>query len=255
MKGAPTRMDIGFKTDKGKRRSNNEDACYVMPRDRIFVIADGVGGSKSGEIASRTAVTGVVNFVKSHDLSENATEREIRQYFESCVKDINFAVLESSQKYEQNYGMATTVVISYVNNNKMYVINVGDSRAYIVRNGRITQITEDHTYVNSLLKAGVLTEKEAETHENKNMITKAVGADHIIEPDFFVTSVIPGDIILLCTDGLYGELTSEEIISRINMNKSMGETCEELIKLANLNGGNDNITVICLKVTEDDINE
>lgn len=247
-------MDIGFKTDKGKMRSNNEDACYVMPNDKIFLVADGVGGSNSGEIASRTVVTGVVDFVNKNPISEMETEKDIKEYFDSCVKSVNTAVFESSQKYQQNYGMATTLVIVYIRNNKMYAVNVGDSRAYILRGKRITQITEDHTYVNSLLKAGILTEKEARCHENKNMITKAVGAEPSIEPDFFVTSIAEGDVVILCTDGLYGELSNEEMIMKVNQNNTMGETCAELVKLANLNGGNDNITVICLRVTEDDIN-
>lgn len=248
-------MDIGFRTDKGRMRSNNEDACYVMPRDRVFVIADGVGGSNSGEIASRTAVTGIIDYVDRHPVDALKTPEQIHQYFDTCVREINFRVLENSRRFEQNRGMATTVVIAFIRKNKMYVTNVGDSRAYVYRKGRLEQITEDHTYVNSLVKAGVITEKEAESHENKNMITRAVGAEPKIESDFFIAPVMKDDIILLCTDGLYGEVKKNDIVSKLSEGKTMGDTCYDLIEMANMNGGNDNITIICLKITEDDLDE
>ena len=248
-------MEVGFKTDKGKQRSNNEDACYVMPQNRIFIVADGVGGSNSGEIASRTAVNGIRKYVEDHPLSKTASAHRIKKYFNDCLKEVNFAILDSSQRFEENRGMATTVVIAYIVRDRMYVMNVGDSRAYIFRKGKLTQITEDHTYVNSLVKAGIITKEEAVFHENKNMITRAVGADHKIEPDFFTTKLREDDIILMCTDGLYGEVKQAEMIQKLSAGKTMGDTCYDLIDAANTNGGNDNITLICLKITEDDINE
>ena len=248
-------MEVGFKTDKGKMRSNNEDACYVMPRERVFIIADGVGGSNSGEIASRTAVSGIARYVEKHPIEGVVRSDKVRRYFSAAIKDANFTVLESSQRFAENRGMATTMVITYIQKNKMYVMNVGDSRAYVFRKGRLTQITEDHTYVNSLVKAGVITKEEAEYHENKNMITRAVGADYRVDPDFFVTQIKKDDIILMCTDGLYGEVSKKEIIAKLSEGKSMGDTCFDLIDMANKHGGNDNITIICLKITEDDINE
>ena len=248
-------MEVGFKTDKGKMRSNNEDACYVMPREKVFIIADGVGGSNSGEIASRTAVNGIAKYVARNPMKGMARADRIQKYFNNGIRDVNFAVLESSQRFEENRGMATTLVICYIRGNKMYVMNVGDSRAYLFRKGKLKQITEDHTYVNSLLKAGVITPEQAEHHENKNMITRAVGADYHIQADFVVTPLKEGDIILLCTDGLYGEVSPDDIIRKFKEGKTMGETCSDLIDMANENGGNDNITIICLKITEDGPNE
>jgi len=109
--------------------------------------------------------------------------------------------------------------------------------------------------VNSLVKAGVITEEEAEVHENKNMITRAIGADYKVDADFFVTSIKKEDIILMCTDGLYGEVDETELTDKLAEGKPMSETCYDLIEMANRNGGNDNITIICLKITEDDIDE
>ena len=248
-------MEFGFKTDKGRMRSNNEDACFVMQKDKVFIIADGVGGNKSGEIASRTAVNGIVKYVEENPLTDVKSPAKIKSYFDDCIKDINFQVLESSQRFEENRGMATTIVVSYIVGNKMYVLNVGDSRAYIFRKNKLRQITEDHTYVNSLVKAGVITEEEAEVHENKNMITRAIGADYKVDADFFVTSIKKDDIILMCTDGLYGEVDEGELTEKLSEDRPMSDTCYDLIEMANRNGGNDNITIICLKITEEDIDE
>ncbi|MGF6375451.1 serine/threonine protein phosphatase PrpC [Clostridiales Family XIII bacterium PM5-7] len=246
-------MEVGFKTDKGLRRSNNEDACFVMKNDRIFIVADGVGGNNSGEIASRTAVNEIAKYIEQHPLDQLSTAEEIKNYFEDCMKDVNFKVLELSQKYEKNKGMATTVVIAYLLKDTLYIVNVGDSRGYVFREGELTQITVDHTYVNTLLKAGLISEEEAETHENKNMITRAVGAEHTIQEDFFSYSIKAGDIILICTDGLYGEVCESDIVNELQKEKSMSDICNELVTLANKNGGNDNITMVVLKVTEEDI--
>ena len=233
-------MEVGFKTDKGQRRSNNEDACFVMKKDRVFIVADGVGGNNSGEIASRTCVNGIAKYVETHSMEALSTAED-------------FKILEMSQRFEKNKGMATTVVIAYVADNQLYIANVGDSRAYVLRDGELNQITEDHTYVNTLLKAGIISEEEAANHENKNMITRAVGADYTIEPDFFQVSIEAGDMILICTDGLYGEVEKSELISRLTEEESMTHICNELVEAANRNGGSDNITMVVLKVTEDDI--
>ena len=151
--------------------------------------------------------------------------------------------------------MATTVVIAYIQKDTLYIMNVGDSRGYILHDGELTQITEDHTYVNTLLKAGLITADEAEHHENKNMITRAVGADYTIEGDFFQVGIRPGDIILICTDGLYGEVDREELIRQLEKDSTMTEICSELVDAANRNGGSDNITMVVLKITEEDFDE
>ena len=243
-------MEVGFKTDKGRRRSNNEDA---MKKDKVFIVADGVGGNNSGEIASRLAVNEIANYVETHPLSEVRSAEQVQDYFEDCLKNANFKVLELSQRIEANKGMATTVVCAYVQSDTIYIINVGDSRAYVFRDGVLLQITEDHTYVNTLLKAGLISEDEAMNHENKNMITRAVGADYTVDADFFSLPIRKDDIILICTDGLYGEVGEEQLIAALKEEKSMTDICNELVEMANENGGSDNITMVVLKVTEEDI--
>jgi protein phosphatase len=127
-------------------------------------------------------------------------------------------------------------------------MNVGDSRAYLYRNEVLTQITEDHTYVNALIRKGIITKEEAQFHEKKNIITKAIGGEASTTPDFFCVSVIEDDVLVLCTDGLHGEVADDIICKIISAGDSMPETCSNLVNKANQCGGRDNITVVCLKI-------
>ena len=238
-------MDVGFRTDKGRRRFNNEDAFFVMKNDRVFVVADGVGGNNSGEIASRTAANQIANFVKENDI-------ESMDPVDFLLKAI---VYDLSQKYAENNGMATTTVIGYLKDSWLYILNVGDSRAYIYEQGYLRQLTEDHTYVNTLVKLGIITREEAEVHEERYKITKAVGAEAEIEPDISRIKISKGDKIILCSDGLSGELGDEQMEEILARGESMTDTCRLLVDAANEHGGNDNITVICIEFTEDDFDE
>lgn len=248
-------MKVGFKSDTGKRRSNNEDACFVLLSENIYMVADGVGGGNAGEIASRTTVSEMANYITKNPI-ENATNKyAIVNYFQDSIDQINKKIFEMARRYEQNKGMATTLALLYAKGGMAYIGNVGDSRVYLYRDNELVQLTEDHTYVNTLVKAGILTEEQAECHNKKNVITKAVGADTTVEPDFFQVNIMKDDVFILCTDGLYDEVSKEEMVEILNLDLSMSETCDKLIELANENGGNDNITVISLKATEEDSNE
>ncbi|MCR4669075.1 MAG: Stp1/IreP family PP2C-type Ser/Thr phosphatase [Clostridia bacterium] len=247
-------MDVGFKTDKGKRRNNNEDAFFVLRNDGVFIVADGVGGNNSGEIASRTAVNEVAQFVEDRSPKE-LRGKALREYFIKAVRGANFRVYDMAQRYIENSGMATTMVIAYIEGSRLLVCNVGDSRAYVYGGGVLRQITEDHTYVNALVKAGVISKDQAMKHEDKNMITKAIGAENDVEPDIFELELMDGDCVLLCTDGLYGEVKEEDIAGIFAKGGSMTDTCAELVDAANDGGGSDNITVICIKVTEGEAHE
>jgi len=244
-------IEVGFKSDKGLRRRNNEDAFFVIPEENIFMIADGVGGNNSGEIASRMTISKIVEHIRKNALSKDFTEIEIKEYFCMCIEKVNRSIYELSMMQPENIGMATTVAIVYIAGNEAFVTNVGDSRAYHYREGVLTQITEDHTYVNALVRKGIITKEEAQFHEKKNVITKAIGVDEPIAPDFFCVSMMPGDIIVLCTDGLHGEIGSDGIREIIERGASMSNTCETLVSKANQHGGRDNITVICLKMKEE----
>ncbi len=248
-------MEVGFKSDKGVKRSNNEDACFVLLPDKVYVVADGVGGGNAGEIASRTAVNEIAKYVIENPINKMNNKYAIVNYLQDCLDKTNEKIYDMANTYEENSGMATTIVIVYSADGKAYITNVGDSRVYLFRKNQLVQLTEDHTYVNTLLKAGVISKEEADLDDRKNVITKALGADATVEPDFFQVEIIKDDIFVICTDGLYDEVESSEIAQILQNETSMSDACSELINRANTNGGHDNITIICLKVTEEDINE
>ena len=247
-------MDVGFKTDKGARRRNNEDAFFVMKKDGIYILADGVGGTNSGEIASRTAVNEIAQYFEENPLNVTESDKICAELF-AAIKKANTRVYDMSQRYTENRGMATTMLIAYLKGKNLYLCNAGDSRAYFYDSTNLNQLSEDHTYVNALVKAGIITPGEAKTHSDKNMITKAVGAEMEIEPDFFHITLSEPGFLILCSDGLYSEVPDEDIMRVLDEVDSMTEACEKLVEMANNNGGHDNITVICIKVLEDDINE
>ena len=247
-------MKVGFKTDTGKLRKNNEDALLILPKYGVFTVADGVGGQNYGEMASRNAVLGIQQFVENNNIGnfDNADQKYksnwLMNYFISCYKKINANIVELAKESPDRQGMATTAVTAYIDGDRLFVTNVGDSRAYVLREGILNQITEDHTYVNSLVNEGSLTKNEAREHPQKNIITKALGAEVGIAPDFYRTELMEDDVILLCSDGLHGELSDNEMAQIISNEEDMNDTCRSLVKAANENGGGDNITVICIKI-------
>ena len=245
-------MDVGFKSDKGKIRSKNEDSFYIMKEKNFFVVADGVGGNRAGEIASSTAAKEIAALFYSKNTDSFSSERDVENFMLECVESVNHRILSLSQEKEENNGMATTLVVAYFYKKKLLMMNIGDSRGYILRDGKLLQITEDHTYVNTLLQAGIISEEEAQVHEGKHMITRAIGAEDSIEADIFNVGVRNGDIIMICTDGLYGEVSDEEIRDRLTLNESMQFITDSLVESAIIHGGHDNITVICVKITEED---
>ncbi|MCL2111447.1 MAG: Stp1/IreP family PP2C-type Ser/Thr phosphatase [Clostridiales bacterium] len=243
---------FGFKTDTGKRRVGNEDALLLLPKHGIYAVADGVGGQNSGEVASRKAMAGIEVFISENplsaadDLRGKNRENWLRGYFQRCLQKVNAEIMKEAQTDPIMSKMATTLVLCYLDMESAYVINMGDSRAYMLRGGTMKQLTEDHTYVNKLVNAGTLTRSEARRHPQKNIITKALGSAKHTDPDFYRFDLQRGDRILLCTDGLHGELTDDEIANIIKEKGNLNNICSLLVDAANESGGNDNITVICV---------
>ena len=248
-------MEVGFKTDKGIIREKNEDACFVLLPDKVYIVADGVGGGNSGEIASRTAVSEISNYVLDHPISLMNTKYAIVNYLQTAIDNANKKIYHMARNYDENSGMATTLVVLYITGKCAYVANIGDSRAYLFRGNKLVQLTEDHTYVNTLVKVGIISKEEAEKDERKNLIVKALGADQTTEPDFFQIEIEKDDVFLLCSDGLYDEVGEQEIIETIKANENMTDAAKELTERANRNGGHDNITCVLVKVTEEDLYE
>lgn len=245
----------GFKSDIGMKRKNNEDSCFMMPREQVYIVADGVGGNNSGETASGLAVSTIAERIKKKSPLSVKKDEDVIGILKDCVELANRKIINYGIKHPENKGMATTIVMCCVKGNKAYFANAGDSRAYILRGGELCQITEDHSFVNSLLKKGAISPEEAMSHEKRNMITKALGAEDQVGADYYQTDIKNGDIILLCTDGLYGEVPEEELCEAIEKTDDMSELAATLVEMANCHGGRDNVTAVCLKVEGGYFNE
>jgi protein phosphatase len=214
------------------------------------MLADGVGGNRSGEIASQSALDALEKFVRHNPPEWLGSRDEVFRYFRAAVNYVNQFIIKLSQAKPQYGGMATTLTFVYIRDDEMYVANVGDSRVYLAHGDMIQQITDDHTYVNDLVKMGAITKDEAHLHARKNVITRAIGANANNEPDCFSVPVEQGDRILLCSDGLYDEVDDDTILSVLNRYDDMKVCAEDLVYMANENGGNDNISVICVDLED-----
>jgi protein phosphatase len=242
-------------THVGKQRQHNEDAFLVADEAKLYLVADGMGGHAAGEIASRIAVDSISEFIL-HTKEDDGTWPHAydEQYKRStnrlmaAVRMANTRVLEAMRKDARLRGMGTTVVACMAEDDTMSVAHVGDSRAYLVREGRLSRLTNDHSWVFEQVQAGMLTEEEAEKHPLRNVITRALGGALQVSPDASEVASKPGDVYLLCSDGLTGMLPEEEILRVVNEhNDDLERACQELIDRANERGGLDNVTAILVK--------
>lgn len=236
------------KTDVGKLRDINEDYYFISsPEDEIqvFILADGMGGYNGGEVASKIATTTALSYIKSNFPNIPKEKEDILNLIKSAMEYANMIVYEKSSEDKELEGMGTTLEVSLIYNNKVYIGHVGDSRIYRIRKDFIRKLTRDHSYVQKLVKDGKITEEEARNHPKKNMLMKALGCTAFLEPDVTVKSLMKDDIILMCSDGLSNMLKDEEICEII---KEQGVfSAEKLVENANENGGYDNITAIVIR--------
>lgn len=230
-------------------REINEDSYNMIAGNEktpyVFIIADGMGGHSCGEIASRAAVEYISDSMirdSKRFMPKESCEAELRK----LVEDTNSAVYQKSLERPEVNGMGTTLTMAVVVNTTITVAHVGDSRLYMVRDGSMQQVTEDHSYIEELVRKGSLTREEAEKHPRKNVITRAVGCTPELEVDILSLEMKKNDIFLLCTDGLTNMLDEDEIYDTAKGNKPE-VACEQLIEAAKKHGGEDNITVIVIK--------
>ena len=239
----------------GKVRKNNEDYCMgeiIQTEDDcigIFALADGMGGHKKGEVASKIAVDSIIDFLKENILKSCGIKMDylddvIKQGYNYANQKIFDKVLEDSSCE----GMGPTLVVAVIYKDDMIMANVGDSRGYLLHNDEFRRITRDHSVVEELVNANLITEEEARVHPRRNQITRAMGAEEIIIVDIFRKKIEKGDMILLATDGLTGCVEDEDIKNIIKQDKDIKEICEDLINQANDNSGKDNISVILSKI-------
>lgn len=233
------------KTDQGQVRSHNEDFVFasdapVGSMPNLFLVADGMGGHKAGECASEMAIKIVVAYMREHK------DEDPEEALLSAFSEANEAVYREAGMDPDKHGMGTTLVAAVVDKDRMYVANVGDSRLYIKDSDGLTQITRDHSLIEEMIRSGTLSKSQAIYHPDKHKITRAIGAEAAVLPDFFDVSVSDAKKILLCTDGLTNMVSDADINDILGSTKKVKEQAEQLIEEANRNGGRDNITVLVI---------
>lgn len=243
-------MRILGKSDVGKAREMNQDSFYVSDiKDgiKLFILADGMGGYKGGEIASNLAVASSKSFICNNFPNIIKEKEEILKLISDAIEYANFVVYEKSKESTEISDMGTTLDICLIYNNKVFIGHIGDSRVYRIRKNIIRKLTNDHSYVAKLVKEGKITKEEAYDHPRKNMLLKAIGCNSLVEPDVMYKGFIKDDILLMCSDGLTNMLKDEEIYQILLENPE--KPVETLIKKANDAGGSDNITAIIVDNT------
>jgi serine/threonine protein phosphatase PrpC len=240
-------MEAAFESHIGRVRQTNEDAGVIQPLQEGWIaaiVADGMGGHNAGDIASRMAVEKILSHLQG--LSFPLDTVEIENEIDSAIHQANQAILQYAKENPECSGMGTTVVIAVVNEQGGVLAHIGDSRIYRWHEGKLQLLTNDHTLVNELLKNHQITPEEAISHPRRNIITRAVGTDGVVEADFRMIEWQVGDILLLCSDGLYGKVPQEEM-EKILHELDIEKAAKELVHLALEAGGQDNITVALLK--------
>ena len=236
-------------TDIGRRRKLNQDTVYSCENplgnlNNLFIVCDGMGGHQAGDYASAYTVKAIEREVEACE--ESSPIRILRE----AISTANREVYEKANAEAAFAGMGTTCVAATIDEDVMYVANVGDSRLYLI-DSDITQVTKDHSLVAEMVRKGSLDENQARVHPDKNIITRAIGASPTVEIDFFEVELNPGDIILMCTDGLTNMVEDEEILRIVKKGTDTADIADNLIKMANHNGGKDNIGVVIVEALKE----
>lgn len=234
-------------TDRGRKRPSNEDAFGYSDEDGVYVVCDGMGGAAAGEIASSLAVDEVLRLTEGagHDTEGNPWPLTL----ERAIAAANEAIYTRSQRNQRLSGMGTTMVALAVRDVRAWVLNIGDSRCYRLRQGRLEQITADHSLVEEQVRSGRMTQAEALRSPLKNVITRALGTQSRVTPDVYSLEIEQGDLFLLCTDGLTRELTDAAIEAMLCESRSLAEHCARLVEEAKRAGGHDNVTCLLVSAT------
>lgn len=239
-------MLIAFsKTDVGKKRKTNQDFVYTHEQPvgnlpNLFVVADGMGGHRAGDYASRHTVENLVEAI------EESTETDPIKILGNAITIANEKLLQAARDHKELTGMGTTLVACTIKGNYLYAANIGDSRLYLI-NRRIRQISRDHSLVAEMVRVGEIRPDEAKRHPDRNVITRAIGITKEVNPDFFELKIQDEDLFLLTSDGLTNMVEDEMIFRIVQSSRDIVEMVESLVKQANLNGGQDNIGVVMIQ--------
>jgi serine/threonine protein phosphatase PrpC len=254
------KLEIVNVSDTGRRRPHNEDSTLTDAELGLAVLADGMGGYKAGEVASAIAVTSIHEEMKSRLQSLGNTTTALRkegqskqlQTLKEAIIHSNSEIYRTAQKDSQCHGMGTTVIAALFRDNAIAIAHVGDSRVYRLRNNQFKQVTKDHSLMQELIDRGLYTAEEAAKNTPRNLVTRALGIDKDVNVDVAEQPVFPGDIYLLCSDGLNDMVDDEEIhLTLSKYSANLVQAAEELVRLANAKGGKDNTSVILVRIRED----
>jgi protein phosphatase len=244
-------IELFAAVDPGRARSNNEDSVATDDAVSLAVLADGMGGYNAGEVASNMATSFIHTELGRwlREASVQATDAEVRRAMDICVDNANRAIFNAANSNPQYAGMGTTLVVAVFRENRLLVGHVGDSRAYRLRGGRLQQITRDHSLLQEQIDAGLITPEQAAFSANKNLVTRAVGVEDTVLLETHQHEVLPGDMYLLCSDGLSDMLDDASIAQLLQAHDSLDQTARALIDGANDAGGKDNISVILVRAS------
>lgn len=231
---------VGMLSDIGKVRKINEDSLgfYETQNFKLYIVSDGMGGHNAGEIASKLAVDSVIEYIKTYTIIEN-----LERVLIDSIEYSNKKIYEVSKSKQSLNGMGTTVTACLLQDGKMAIANVGDSRCYVIDKNGIVQVTKDHSLVQELVDNGSITQQEAQLHPNKNIITRALGTAPEVKVDTYLLDLNNICKVILCTDGLSNSITPSEMLDTL-YSTGMEKACKELVELSKQRGGRDNITVI-----------
>jgi serine/threonine protein phosphatase PrpC len=227
-------------THTGRKRRRNEDAYVFEPP--LFAVADGMGGARAGDLASRLAAAAV----KAGEVDGSGKERVV-----ALIQQANSSVYKRSSEDAEAAGMGTTMTVALVEDSVVTFGHVGDSRAYILRDGALEQLTEDHSLVAELVRVGKLSPEEAESHPQRSVVTRVLGTDPDVDVDTFTVAGRPGDVFLICSDGLTTMIGDDDIVRVLTGRRNLDDAAKELVQLANKAGGEDNITVVAFELTDE----
>lgn len=252
-------LEISSATHTGMVRSHNEDAIAADGGVGLAVLADGMGGYNAGEVASGIAVALITSEMRQaipktnlHALSQEEGDLQTVRMLKGVVAKTNTSIFESANSQPQYAGMGTTLVVALFRDNRVSVAHIGDSRLYRMRNERLDQVTRDHSLLQEQIDSGMLSKEAARRSQNKNLVTRALGIEPEVEPEIHTYDAQPGDIYLLCSDGLNDMVEDEDIELTLNaMGSNLPLAANQLVQMANDNGGRDNISVILVKVVRD----
>ena len=253
--GVEFRIEVGSKSDVGRVRENNEDSFRVVPELNLWILSDGMGGVAHGEVASALAIETIAAYchqepskaAASSSIGELSDLSATANHLAEAARAANHKIYESAARNPEQHGMGATVVAAQLEGRRLSVMHVGDSRAYLMRSGTLVPLTEDHSLVAEQVRRGVLTQEEAEHSRLQNVLVRALGVRDDVEPDASDRELLPGDFLLLCTDGLTRGIPDPEIAQILASSANPQAAVDRLIETALERGGEDNITAIVVR--------